>query len=77
MKLSLIIFIMIGHFDSNISAGPPVGVRVTAQNLQLSQTPPFSKQINHFLDYLQFDLFGIKQKLIDPIPIEKRQLNES
>ena len=43
---------MIGHFDSNISAGPPVGVQLTAQNLQLSQTPSFSKQINHFLDHL-------------------------
>lgn len=26
---------------------------------------------------IQYDLLGIKQKLIDPIPIEKRQLNES
>jgi len=51
-KLLLIILIMIGHFDSKISAGPPVGVQVTAQNLQLSRKPSFSKQINHFLDHL-------------------------
>ena len=45
-------FIMIGHFDSKISAGPPVGAQVTAQNLQLSKKPSFSQQINHFLDHL-------------------------
>jgi len=51
-KLALVIFIMIGHFESKISAGPPVGAQAAAQNLQLSKKPSFSKQINHFLDHL-------------------------
>ena len=43
---------MIGHFDCKINAGPPAGVALISQNLQLSPAPSFSKQVNHFLDHL-------------------------
>ena len=44
---------MIGHYDRNINAGPPTGVALIAQNLQISPTPSLSKQVNHFLDHLE------------------------
>jgi len=43
---------MICFPGSKISAGPPVGDQAIAQNLQLSQKPSFSNQINHFLNHL-------------------------
>ena len=46
-------------------------LNVDIHSMTLTPTGSGKRQI-----LIQYDFFGIKQKFIDPIPIEKRQLNE-
>ena len=47
-------------------------LNVDIRSMILTPIPGGQSQI-----LIQYDLFGIQQKFIDPIPIEKRQLHES
>jgi hypothetical protein len=53
IKLSLIIFILIGVFYGKRGAALAGSVPAAAQNLQLSVSRSFPQQIDHFLDHLQ------------------------